>query len=64
MDAPDFEAVTKVELDGGMVDVLGFEEDGPAAVIACPVGGAVEQQGANAVAAELATDDEVLDFGD
>ena len=61
VDAPYFEVVAEVELDGGVVDVLGFELDGPAAVIAGPVGGTVEQQGADAVAAELATDDEVFD---
>src|SRR5438270_7873738 len=60
-DAPYFQAVAQVELDGGIVDVLRLQQDGPAAAIACPVAGAVEKQGADHVAAKLAPNDDIFD---
>jgi hypothetical protein len=42
-DAPYFQAIAQVEFDSGIVDVLRLKENGVAATISRPIGGAVEQ---------------------
>jgi hypothetical protein len=63
VDAPDLQTVAQVELNGGIVGALRLQHNGAAATFARPVGGATEQERANAVAAVLATNDEVFNTG-
>src|SRR5581483_12468211 len=60
-DAPYLQAIAQVEADGGIIDVLGFQQNGVASAIARPVGGAVEQQRADTIAPEQSPDDNILD---
>lgn len=62
-DAPDFEAVAQVELDGRVVDVLRLQHNSPAATLARPIVGAVEQQRTDAVATKLAAHQDMLNGG-
>ncbi len=64
LDAPYFEAVAQVELDSGIIDILRLQDKRPAIVLTRPVRGTVEQQGTNAIAAKMATDENITDAGD
>src|SRR5258708_7619860 len=60
INTPYIQAITKIKLDGRIIDILRFQHDSPTATFTCPIRRTAEQERTNTIATKVTTDNDVF----